>query len=300
MSSATSSVDRRPLFLYLGLTFLFSSFFYYQIIHSGHLAAAGGWYVVGLMWSPGTAAMLTCVILRRPLRSLGWKWGKWRYQAASYLIPLGYATAVYVTVWITSLGRFNPAATARMATRFGLGGLPSWAMVVVALLFDGTVGVLLSCLTALGEEIGWRGFLVPELAKHTNFTRTALISGAIWSVWHYPVLLFADYNAGTEPWYGLPCFTVMVIGIAFVFAWMRLKSGSLWTGVLLHASHNLFIQSFFDRVTSDTGRTHYVIGEFGAGLAIAAVCCGIYFRSRRGELPSAAEKQPDPMAAGAT
>jgi len=37
----------------------------------------------------------------------------------------------------------------------------------------------------------------------------------------------------------------MIVSISFVFAWMRLKSGSLWTGVLLHASHNLFIQAFF-------------------------------------------------------
>jgi membrane protease YdiL (CAAX protease family) len=98
------------------------------------------------------------------------------------------------------------------------------------------------------------------------------------------VLLFADYNAGTAPWYSLLCFTVMVLGISFLFAWMRLKSGSLWTGVLLHASHNLFIQSFFDRITADTGHTRYIIGEFGAGLAIAAVCLALYFWWRRDEV----------------
>ena len=35
------------------------------------------------------------------------------------------------------------------------------------------------------------------------------------------------------------------IAISFVFAWMRLKSGSLWTGALLHASHNLYVQTIF-------------------------------------------------------
>ncbi len=142
-----------------------------------------------------------------------------------------------------------------------------------------------SCSTALGEEIGWRGFLVPELASHTNFTATALISGAIWACWHWPILLFADYNSGTPAWYGLTCFTVMVLGMSFIFAWMRLKSGSLWTGVLLHASHNQFIQGFFDPITADTGRTKYIIGEFGAGLAIAAIAFGAYFWTRRNELP---------------
>ena len=72
--------------------------------------------------------------------------------------------------------------------------------------------------------------------------------------------------------------------MSFVFAWMRLKSGSLWTGVLLHASHNLFIQDFFDRITTDTGKTKYVIGEFGAGLAIVCIFFAAYFWTRRGEV----------------
>jgi len=144
--------------------------------------------------------------------------------------------------------------------------------------------MVLSCSTALGEEIGWRGFLVPELAKRHSFTATALISGCIWSLWHYSILIFADYNSGTPAWYGLTCFTLMVVGISFVFAWMRLKSASLWTGVLLHASHNLFIQQFFDPITIKTGRTKYVTGEFGAALAVASFLLAAYFWMRRWEL----------------
>jgi len=60
----------------------------------------------------------------------------------------------------------------------------------------------------------------------------------------------------------------MVIGISFVFAWMRLKSGSLWTGAMLHASHNLFVQAIFTPLTRDTGPTKYIIDEFGIGLVI--------------------------------
>ena len=124
---------------------------------------------------------------------------------------------------------------------------------------------------------------MPELAKRHSFAATAIVSGLIWAVWHYPILIFADYNAGTPTWYGLTCFTVMVVGISFIYTWMRLKSGSLWTGVLLHASHNLFIQDFFDPLTTNTGRTKYVIGEFGAGLAVMCVIVGAYFWMRRGE-----------------
>ncbi len=87
-----------------------------------------------------------------------------------------------------------------------LGGSP-WISIAVGIFLTGTYGLIRSVSSALGEEIGWRGFLVPELSKATSFTLTSLISGIVWSLWHYPILIYGDYNAGTPTWYGLTCFT---------------------------------------------------------------------------------------------
>jgi membrane protease YdiL (CAAX protease family) len=168
-----------------------------------------------------------------------------------------------------------------VAERFGWAGAPLWLVGVGYVLLTGTVGMVRGTSTALGEEIGWRGFLVPELSRTMSFTGTALLSGIIWATWHFPILLFADYNSGTPAWYGLTCFAVMVIGISFVFAWLRLRSGSLWTGAVMHASHNVFIQAVFTPLTTDTGRTAYVIDEFGWMLALVAVIvAGVVWRRR--------------------
>jgi membrane protease YdiL (CAAX protease family) len=291
-SLVDTSSDRRALPVYLLFTLGLSSVFWLLIIKSGHVGAGGGTYVAALMWCPASAALLTCKLLRRDVGSLGWKW-RTPYQVASYLIPLGYATVAYGIVWLTGLGGFyNKAFVDAVSTRFGLAPLPAWVGISLYLFFAGTTGVIRGGATALGEEIGWRGFLVPELAKRTNYTATSLISGCIWAIWHYPILIFADYNAGTSTWYGLTCFSVMVISLGFVFAWMRLKSGSLWTGVLLHASHNLFIQAFFDPVTADTGRTKYITGEFGAALALTTIAVAVYFWTRRAELSGATKQAP--------
>ena len=147
----------------------------------------------------------------------------------------------------------------------------------------GTIGVIQNCATTLGEEIGWRGFLVPELAKGFSFTATAILSGGIWALWHVPIILFAGYNAGTG-WYGLAVVSANMIGLCFVLTWLRLKSGSLWTGVILHASSNHFIQQFFDPMTAYTGRTKYILGEFGIAFTIAMAVFAAYFWSRRAEL----------------
>ena len=92
-----------------------------------------------------------------------------------------------------------------------------------------------------------------------------------------PLIIFADYNGGTPTWYSIACFAVMVVGISFPMAWLRLRSKSVWPAALLHASHNLFIQGFFDRVTVDTGVTKYLLSEFGAVLALAAAITGVIF-----------------------
>ncbi len=131
------------------------------------------------------------------------------------------------------------------------------------------MGAIKSLMFTTGEEVGWRGLLVPELAKTTSFRNVALISGLIWAGWHMPLVLGADYRGGGTPVvFSILCFTVMAVAMSFIMAWITIKSASLWPAALLHASHNLFVQAVFDSATIDKGSTNWWTGEFGAGLAI--------------------------------
>ncbi len=286
------SLPRSGVALYLLLTLLISSVYYSLVIYTGHIGGGNGLYVTGLMWSPALAAVLTLKIQGRSFTELGWKWGETKYQWWSYLIPLAYAFAAYLVVWLTGLGGFYKEETVTQITAiFGLGPLAPWLAIALYVLFQGTLGMISSSAHALGEEIGWRGFLVPELFKKYGFVMTSLITGVVWSCWHYPIVLFADYKSGTPAWYGLSCFTVMVIGISFLYTWMRIKSVSLWTGVFLHASHNLFIQSIFTPLTFDTGNTPYIIDEFGIALPLIAIVVGVLFWRKRNELLASTNSQ---------
>jgi membrane protease YdiL (CAAX protease family) len=254
---------------YLGLTFVLSAVFYGLIITARTLTTNSGLYVIGLMWCPGVAAMATKLIFQRNLDGLGWQLGKVRYLVSACALPLAYAAITYAVVWLLGLGAF------------GTSGLQTAQNLSLFLATQVTIGGTLSLILATGEEIGWRGFLVPELMRVTSFTKTALLSGAIWAVWHMPLILFADYHSSAPLWVALACFTVMVIGLSFAFAWLRLQSDSLWPAALMHASHNLFIQQVFDPLTQDTGITAYIIGEFGIALAIASIVIAyIFWRER--------------------
>jgi len=102
---------------------------------------------------------------------------------------------------------------------------------------------------ALGEEIGWRGFLVPALYRVRGFVWTGVASGLIWGTWHVPLIMFGGYSTGTPAWYAVTCFMISVTAMSVTVAWLRLRSGSLWTAALYHGAHNLTIQGIFDGST---------------------------------------------------
>ncbi len=278
---------RRRIVAFLFLTYALSTIFYVRIASTGKLKMLP---VLGLMWCPAAAAVIVRLVSQRNLHGTGWTWGPTRWQVLSYLLPPAVGIVVYGLVWLVGIGTFT-AAGLRLSNEVSEQiPLP----VTIALL--ATAGVLSGAVFALGEEVGWRGFLVPELAQVTSFRNTALISGAAWAVYHYPLILFGNYSGGVPTWFALPVFTWMVLASSFVYAWLRLKSGSVWTGVIAHASHNLFIQQIFDPLTTDHRLTTYVTTEFGVGLALAYTILAIYFWRRRGEvvvpLPSS-EPNPD-------
>jgi uncharacterized protein len=284
VTEAERSTTKKSIGVYLILTFSLSSFFYWKVTHVAPGTNEQLLYL-GIMWCPGVSGLLTRLLFQGSLRGHGFGWGKGKYQFASYWIPLAYAAAVYLPVWFA--GYFDPHSSMlqKMSQR-----LPQLSPMVVLLLFFliiATAGVLSSCISAVGEELGWRGFLVPQLGKVTSFPKVALISGIIWASWHVPIIIGGDYHGAGPAWYSVTCFIVMVVGISFVFAWMRLKSGSVWTGMLLHASHNCFIQAFFDPQTRHARLTDLWTTEFGAGLALAAIVVAIIFYRKRGELPAA-------------
>jgi len=279
----------RKIITFLAITLAFSSIFYALILSSGSIQASGGLYTLGLMWSPGLAGMITQLIFERSLRGLGWKLGKFKYLAAAFLLPLAYCLVTYGITWLTDLGGIpNPEMMEVSKQAFGGITASPALQVILAILVTVFFGMFAGLISGLGEEIGWRGLFVPELAKVTTFTRAALISGGVWALWHFPLLFFSDYNLpGAPRWYAGLMFAVMVIGISFAFAWLRLKSGSLWTAALLHAMHNVFVQNIFTPITIQNDITPYIIDEFGIGLALAAVVVAFVFWRKRGELATA-------------
>ncbi len=273
--------------MFLALVVLLSSIFYTLIIKAGHIAAGGGHYVEALMWCPAAAAFLTIVLQRLDIGSLGLSRFGGKYAAFGYLLPLGYALIAYLAVWSLGFGTFpNPAAIDRLTKQ--LGWQSGIAFVSLYFILIATTGMVGGTARALGEEIGWRGFMTPRMVEQFGFTKGAIVAGVIWAAWHMPLLLFADYNNATQWWFAFSCFTILVVASSVILTWLRLRSNSVWPCALFHASHNVFIQSFFTPLTGSRGSiTPYIIDEFGIAVPLVVLVIAILLWRNRDAVRSA-------------
>lgn len=230
------------------------------------------------MGCPGVAAILTRLMAARSLRGLGWGWGGTsRVLLPVFALPFLLAGTVYGLVWALGLGVFDGSRLDAYAERLGLHGTAAG----IAMLALVPLGVVLSMPSALGEELGWRGLLSDRLLRETSFVRTSLLTGLIWSVWHYPLIFvfLPRFRPGLPVAYATACFTASVVGVSFFYTWLRKTTGSVWPAVILHAASNN-AQTLFEALTKDTGHTSYFTYEYGIGFVFAIWIFLAFFRKR--------------------
>jgi membrane protease YdiL (CAAX protease family) len=97
------------------------------------------------------------------------------------------------------------------------------------------------CMTLLiqggNEEIGWRGFMQPELQKRFSPLVAALIVSVFWSLWHLPLFLNGVYDADLIV--GMVSGAIYRIPLAIFLAWFyNRSSGNIFLTMFLHASFN--------------------------------------------------------------
>lgn len=276
----------KPTALFLALAFGLSSIFYVIV----NVTQSVNPWIILLMWMPALGAILACLMLKRPLSTLGF--GRWstRYVLIGYFIPIAYCLIASLGIWTFGFGGFPNLTTVNAwAQTAGIATLPPWSLILLFIIINGLAGMLFGIATALGEEIGWRGFLVPELYKHLPFAAVALISGLIWASWHYAITGVVYKDAALPSWFWLGTFTVVAVAISFVMAWLRIKSGSIWPSTFLHASHNLFMQSIFTPLTTENEYTKWVAGDLGLAFLVVALIVALGAWLRRDALPTASE-----------
>ncbi len=97
-------------------------------------------------------------------------------------------------------------------------------------------------LFALGEEIGWRGYLLPLLLKLTSPRKAVLLHGLLWGLAHAPLIYFG-FNYGSEYWgaplTGILMMTLVCVVLGVWLAYVTIQSESILPAVIFHGASNV-------------------------------------------------------------
>ncbi len=171
---------------------------------------------------------------RKGLKSLGLHRLGLRAWPVAILGPLLVLGVAYAVVWSTGLAEFAvPGARSGMPA--WLSDMPVWLtlpMMIVGPMF--TLGLVLS----LGEELGWRGYLLPRLG-FLGAWAAVLLTGLMHAVFHLPIILLTGlYHSGANKVLLIPLFVLSLTVVGMFLGYLRLRSGSVWPAVLGHSAHN--------------------------------------------------------------
>lgn len=234
--------------------------------------------VLLMMFTPGISAVLTVLIVGERLKTLGWRLGKARYLLLACLVPLLVSILGYGVAWLSRYADFTTERVVnyRWAEMLGFELPVSFLIGILAKLI---LAGLVTAVVVFGEEVGWSGFLTLKLRMVASVPVTSIVVGSYWAIWHYPAIVGGFYGTGTPLYVSLPGFTLVLIGASFARTVLVERAGSLWPGVLVHASHNVILMGIFREMTADTGvvDVDYLVSETGVFLGLVYVLVGVFF-----------------------
>jgi membrane protease YdiL (CAAX protease family) len=196
------------------------------------------------MWAPGLGAMVsTRLVEKQPviktlrLNTLGPE----RFYLVAWFLPTLLVIATFGATLILRTGTLDTSfallneslAKAPPGTQLPEAKMLAAKQLVIAL----TVAPFLNMLFALGEELGWRGFLLPRLLP-LGQGKAILLSGLIWGFWHAPTTLLHGYNFPLHPYLGIGVMMVGCILLGAILSWLYLETRSPWVAALGHGAFN--------------------------------------------------------------
>jgi hypothetical protein len=186
----------------------------------------------------------------------------WKYYLAALVAPPVFVTAVVLIVQALGLGEFRWSEV-------------GW-LVYLALLLKTLPNVLFT----LGEEYGWRGYLLPRLLPLGEIRATLLVA-LIWGPWHVPFLLAGFNYPGVNFWVAFLVFLFTIVALSFACTWFYIaSSGSVLVVALLHQSFNTFGDKLWQPPLMSEGSqvTASLVGGV-LMLALVVVVYGLFKRS---------------------
>ena len=255
-------LEIKRLFIYLVLSFGLTWIIFFAFILTGHKWDGSNprlesFSALGMLM-PFLAHVLTRWITKEGFALTGkdsmmlgirLKDKKWVYYVFAMLVPWVYFEIWHALALLISPEMFDPEYYKVIGIEKNL----VWLMPL-----NGIVTGSVISFAALGEEGGWRGYMMPKLIKLVGIKKAVLIGGIIWGLWHAP-LTCIGHNFGTEypgfPYLGILVMCIVCTLMGIMLTYITVKSGSIWPATIMHAVNNTnpSILAFFMNTENGTG-----------------------------------------------
>lgn len=222
------------------------------------------------MFTPLLGVLLCCRGLGTAKTGIGWRlqlrgrlgWYAWALWGPALFTLLG--AALYFLLFPNQLDWKMTVLAAQM----GLESVPL-SVLLIQLGICVTLAPFINLIFALGEEVGWRGWLTPTLQKRLGDRWGKIAAGVIWGIWHWPLILLANYEYGAgypgAPWSGLAAMCLFTVVTGMLLSWLYERTGSIWAPALAHGALNAIaaLPLYF---LADGGASGYLLGPTVAGV----------------------------------
>ena len=277
-----STKEKQSFALYFllafGLAWLCQVYGSLLLLRDGNAAVYRALLSVSMFCPLAAVLAVKKVYLHQPT-GIGWKVrGKRRYWLAAWVGPAVFtvlAALLYFAVFssrldlsgswlVTAYGGEMDAETLRSQL-----GISNLSYLLQTGLFAITLAPPINMLFAVGEEAGWRGYMMPQLKERFGLLNGRLLGGVIWGVWHWPIMLLTGYEYGTNylgaPALGLVVWCVVCFALNTLLDWLYEKTGGIWVSAIAHGAFNA-VAALFTVLTYPADAYYNVLGPTPIGL----------------------------------
>jgi membrane protease YdiL (CAAX protease family) len=204
--------------------------------------------VLPLTYAPAFASIVARIVMGEGFGDISFKLDRrtLRGMVLGVLYPIVVGLPAFSIAWTLGLADFE--ALSKHELGFAIPGSSPAERVVAGALISVSLGLLAMAVLAIGEEVGWRGYMLKRLIDARQ-PRPVLTSAVVWALWHTPLVLSGHYNPSPRPVPSFIMFFIALSGTAWVMARLRLSTGSVWPAIVLHAAWNSILVQFFAACT---------------------------------------------------
>ena len=225
-----------------------------------------------VMFCPLLGALVSSRLMEKAPTGVAWKprvRKEWPRYLVALIAPTLLSLAGAALFFLFVPGAFDPnmGYVTQAFAKAGVTGVDPTAYVTQSLVTS-LVWAFFNMLFAVGEEAGWRGYMMPRLVKLLGSTKALVLGGLVWGAWHWPLIVIGGYEYGTgyagAPFVGMAAMCLFTFALGTSLWWLYKRTGSIWPSALAHGAVNAI--AVIGMCWTDGTMTSWLLGPTLAGL----------------------------------